>query len=177
MSVKNRHFTYIFWLLSFSIGSVWSTAQTDWLLDGSSFEAKVEENGNYLTLSNGLISRTFTLGPNFATVGFQNEMTGSSIIRGIKPEAILEIDGQSYEVGGLIGQEEMGYFQEAWLEQLTSNPDAFQYQSHQIGDIQARLEWKSRRWKPEDAKWPPKGKMISVNFTHSFEGIDHNYSL
>lgn len=166
MSGKNRHLIFMLCFVSFYLCIARTMAQPDWLLDGSSFEANIEENEKFLTLANGLISRTFTLGPNFATIGFQNEMIGSSIIRGLKPEAILEIDGQSYDVGGLIGQEEMGYFQKEWLQQLTSNPEAFQYESHQIGDIQARLEWKSKRWVPE-ANWPPKGKMLSVNFTHS----------
>src|SRR5947199_267998 len=56
---------------------------TDWLLNSAGTKAKitVENNGNDITLSNGLIRRRFHLQPNAATVAFDNLMTGASLLR------------------------------------------------------------------------------------------------
>jgi hypothetical protein len=58
-----------------------------------------------------LISRTFCLSPNGATIDYRNLVTGAAIIRSIRPEAILTIDGKRYKVGGLEGQPEHVYIQ------------------------------------------------------------------
>ncbi len=52
-------------------------------------EVSTSEDGKTLTMNNGLIRRTWRLGPNGATVGFENLMTGETILRGVKPEARL----------------------------------------------------------------------------------------
>jgi len=70
---------------------------TDWLLDGSSFKAGVfrGRETNELVLANGLVARTFRLTPNAATVGLDNLISGEAILRGVKPEAVVELDGTS----------------------------------------------------------------------------------
>ena len=80
-----------------------NTISEDWLVRQIKEPVKIEKRfkGKEIVLSNSLISRTFRLRPNAATVAYDNLMTGESIIRGIKPEAIVELDGQKYEVGGL----------------------------------------------------------------------------
>ena len=62
------------------------TADSDWLVTQIKEPVKVEERlaGREIVLSNGLISRTFRLRPNAATVAYDNLMTGQSVIRGIK---------------------------------------------------------------------------------------------
>jgi hypothetical protein len=42
-----------------------------------------------VALTNGLVERRFRLSPNAATVGFENLMTGESLLRGVKPEAAV----------------------------------------------------------------------------------------
>ena len=54
-----------------------------------------------LVMTNGLISRTFLLAPNAVTIGFDNLLTGQSILRGVKPEAVIRIDGADFDIGGL----------------------------------------------------------------------------
>ena len=74
----------------------------DWLINPQPFQAQVlRKTPDELVLANGLISRSFRLAPNAATVGLDNLVTGEAILRGVKPEAILDIDGKRYDVGGL----------------------------------------------------------------------------
>ena len=75
--------------------------QKDWLIDGSSYQAKVTTTDKELCLSNGLLSRTFILSPNVATIAFDNLMNGNAELRAIRPEAVLTINGMEYPVGGL----------------------------------------------------------------------------
>ena len=79
---------------------------TDWLIDSRPYAARVCRTASEgeLVLSNGLIARTFRLAPNAATVGLDQLVTGESLVRGVKPEAVLEINGVRIDVGGLTGQ-------------------------------------------------------------------------
>jgi hypothetical protein len=85
-------------------------AQTDWLIDGSAYKANIKESDKELVLSNDLISRTFRIAPNAAIVRLDNLMTGESLLRGVKPEALVKINGIAYEVGGLKGQPNLCLF-------------------------------------------------------------------
>ena len=83
-----------------------AAARVDWLLDPSSFKAQVARSadGREVILDNGLVRRVVRLAPNAATVLFENLMTGESIIRAVRPEARVMLDGIGYEIGGLGGQ-------------------------------------------------------------------------
>ena len=52
-----------------------------------------DKQTNYLTLENGLVRRTWKLKPNVACVQFENLMTDRSMLRSVRPEARLTIDG------------------------------------------------------------------------------------
>ena len=138
---------------------------SDWLVRQVKEPVEIEKrlDGRELVLSNGLISRTFLLRPNAATVAYDNLMTGESIIRGIKPEAIVELDGQKYEVGGLQGQIEYAYLQDGTIESLSGNPDAFAFKDFELGDIKERFSWKRKRYSAQSA-WPPAGKSLTLHF-------------
>jgi hypothetical protein len=137
----------------------------DWLVTQIKEPIKIEErlDGREIDLSNGLVRRTFRLRPNAATVAFDNLMTGESIIRGIKPEAIVELDGYKYEVGGLQGQLEYAYLQAGAIDSLSNNPDAFQFRDFELGDIKERFSWKRKRYSAQTA-WPPAGKSLTLHF-------------
>ncbi len=137
----------------------------DWLLRQIKEPVEIEKrlDGREIVLSNSLISRTFRLMPNAATVAYDNLMTGESIIRGIKPEAIVELDGQKYEVGGLQGQLEYAYLQPGTIDSLSSNPDAFQFEDFELGDIKERFSWERKRYSAQSA-WPPAGKSLTLHF-------------
>jgi len=138
---------------------------SDWLVRQIKEPVEIEKrlDGREIVLSNSLISRTFRLGPNAATVAYDNLMTGESVIRGIKPEAIVELDGQKYEVGGLQGQLEYAYLQAGTIDSLSGNPDAFQFSDFELGDIKERLSWNRKRYSAQSA-WPPAGKSLTLHF-------------
>ena len=47
-------------------------------------------------------------------------MTGQALLRGVKPEATVTINGIRYEVGGLVGQPDYAYLLPEWLDQMRS---------------------------------------------------------
>ena len=122
----------------------------DWLLDAAAYRAELflGENKRDLVLSNGLLGRIFRLGPNAATVSFYNLVTGAALLRAVQPEARVELDGVSYDIGGLVGQEERAYLRREWLDEFTSDPQAFQFVSYECGPTQAPFAWQRVRAAP-----------------------------
>lgn len=137
----------------------------DWLLSHEKFTAEISRlnDDKELVLGNGLIERSFTLFPNAATVGFSNLMTRESILRGVKPEAVLRIDGQTYNVGGLVGQVEYAYLLPEWLDSMTTEEKAFQFTGYKIGKTEERFPWKRKRYSA-DLPWPPPGVSLTLDF-------------
>ena len=138
--------------------------QNDWLVQPHTQPAAVQETDNQLILSNGLIQRRFVTAPNFATVDYSNQITETSFLRGIKPEAILTIDGQEYEIGGLKGQPDYAYLDDEWIADFTSDENAFQFQEYRIGKPEARYPWIKRRTETSTA-YPPEGVTLTVAFS------------
>ena len=140
--------------------------QADWLIDGTPFRADAYHTGgpSEIVLDNGLVRRTFRLAPNAATVGLESLVTRQAIVRGVKPEAVVEIDGQRYAVGGLSGQPDYAYLTAEWLEQLEADPHAFQCVGFTVGKPQERFAWKRVRHHAADATWPPRGVSLRLDF-------------
>ncbi len=144
-----------------------AAARGDWLLDPSPYKAQVARSadGREVVLDNGLVRRVIRLVPNAATVAFENLMTGESIIRAVRPEASVVLDGVRYEVGGLRGQPLQSFLKPAWLETLEANTNAFQFASLKTGQTEARFAWKKRlEWMPKDVPWPPPGVSLTLEF-------------
>ncbi len=143
-----------------------STAATDWLIDGAPYQAGVyrTENPNEIVLDNGLLRRTFRIAPNGATVGFDNLMTGQAILRGVKPEALVTINGVRHEVGGLAGQPNYAYLLPEWLESMTATPGSFRFVGFQVGSPAERFAWKRVRHHAPDATWPPAGVYLRMDY-------------
>ncbi len=139
----------------------------DWLLDGSPYTANVYRTGqaDEIILDNGLLRRTFRLTPNAATVGFDNLASGQALLRAVKPEAIVTIDGVRYEVGGLKGQPDHAYLLPEWIDSMTANPAALQFAGFEVSRPQARLTWKQVRHHAPEAKWPPPGVALRMDYT------------
>lgn len=142
-----------------------TTIDADWLVTPIKEPVRIEErfDGREIVLSNGLISRTFRLSPNAATVGYDNLMTGESIIRAIKPEAMVVLDGHKYEVGGLLGQVEYAYLVKAWIDSMSSNPNAFLFRRYEVSKTKERFAWKRKRYSA-DLPWPPPGALLTLHF-------------
>ncbi len=150
---------------------------TDWLLDGEPFPAAltVNKDTEEIALSNGLIRRTFKISPNAATVGFDNLATGEAILRGVKPEAQVTIDGLDYAIGGLAGQPNYAFLRPEWIASLTAQPDAFQYVGYEVGDIEARMDWDPVRHHAPDVTWPPKG--VHLRMDYRMPGVDGDKAI
>ncbi|MHC4585046.1 MAG: alpha-galactosidase, partial [Planctomycetota bacterium] len=164
--VKIKQSAIIAVMVLFIAGAVCGEAiEADWLVAQIKEPVKIEKrlDGREIVLSNGLISRTFRLAPNAATIAYDNLMRGESIIRGVKPEAIVELDGQKYEVGGLQGQVEYAYLLPEWIDSLTSNPNAFVFRGFETGKIEERFEWNRKRYS-SNTTWPPNGKTLTLHF-------------
>ena len=147
--------------------------QSDWLVQSFNQPASIKEDQGRLVLSNGLIARSFVTAPNFATVDYINLVTGSTLLRGIKPEALITIDGQQVEIAGLIGQPDYAYLDLDWLVDLKSNPEAFQFVRYSVSQIEALYPWLVKRYAPP-AEYPPKGVRLSVDYVapSAFEGLE-----
>ncbi|WP_423126987.1 hypothetical protein [Gaoshiqia sp. Z1-71] len=141
--------------------------QSDWLINGSRFVAKVSasDDGKELVLHNGLIERKFRVEPNFACISIRNLVTGENYLRSVRPEAQITLDGFSYNIGGLLGQPVHNYLLPEWIENLTNDEEAFQFTGYAIGDIKPRFGWKIRKeWLSGEVQWPAPGKELVVDF-------------
>lgn len=139
---------------------------TDWLIDPAPFKAKINfsKDGSELELNNGLIRRVIRLQPNAATVALDNLVTGESLLRGTKPEAIVEMDGQRFDIGGLQGQPNYAFLRPEWIPQLRADPSAFRFVGFEVGKPVERLAWKRVRHHSPEAKWPPAGVTLRLDF-------------
>ena len=142
-------------------------ASADWLIDPASFTARIATNPakHEVTLDNGLVRRVFRLEPNAATVAFDNLMTGESMLRSVRPEARLELDGTQVEVGGLYGQPVHNFLKPAWLDRLTNDPAALRFARLKTGRTEPRFLWQKRpEWLTHDPPWPPPGVSLTLVF-------------
>ncbi|HRK22809.1 MAG TPA: hypothetical protein PLX06_13420, partial [Fimbriimonadaceae bacterium] len=133
-------------------------AKGDWLLQNVKDKAGVfrTSNPNELVLANGLIARRFRIAPNVATVAMDNLVTGETLLRAVKPEATVTLNGKEFPVGGLTGQPNLAFLTEPWIDSLQSDPNAFRMVRFEVGKPVPRMEWgKTRR--AAKAEWPPKG--------------------
>ena len=139
---------------------------SDWLLSSEGTEAGVYKNeaANELILSNGIISRSFRIAPNAATVSLKVLSTQQEHIRAIKPEAVVTINGFTMDVGGLSGQPNLAFLYPDWLNEMKSNSLSFQYKGFSVGTPEKRLEWKRVRHHAPDSEWPPKGIKLSMDY-------------
>ena len=118
----------------------------DWLIDPSPFRAAIVTNAaaSEIVLQNGLLRRVFKLEPDAATVALDNLMTGEAILRSVRPEAQVQLDGENFDVGGLVGQPVHNYLDPAWLSQMKANPAAFHFAGLKTGRTEPRFAWRKR---------------------------------
>lgn len=138
----------------------------DWLVHSIPRRAKIwqGEHPGELVLNNGLIRRTFLLKPNGATVALDNLVTGASLLRGVKPEALITINGKEFAIGGLVGQPNYAYLLPEWESKLQSDPASFRLTGFDTGPTRAPFGW-ARKRHATGGDWPPSG--VRVSFTYS----------
>lgn len=144
-----------------------ASPSSDWLIDSAPFVAKSARSadGREVTLENGLVRRVFRLAPNAATIALDNLMTGESELRAVRPEAVLTIDDFQLNVGGLDGQPVQNYFLPEWLDAMTANPRAFQFERVEEAKPVERFPWKRcPQWSTVDLPWPPPGTALVFHY-------------
>jgi len=139
---------------------------SDWLVDPIERKAGVfvSEDRMEIVMANGLISRAWRIEPDAACVAFDNLMTGASVLRAVRPEARVEINGQSHDIGGLIGQPDHAYLTEEWLDRMEAAPGAFEFTGFEEGEPKERFPWKRVRHHAPGAEWPPPGVSLRLDF-------------
>ncbi len=151
----------------------------DWLLDPAPYKTKitVTPDKRAITLTNGLIKRVWRLTPNAATVALDNLMTCESMLRAVKPEAKLTLDGKEYSVGGLIGQPNLAYLRPEWLDQLKADPNALQFTGWDRAPVEERFAWKRVRH-AANMPWPPPGQGLVFHFQGPNQlAVDVHYEM
>ncbi|MFT5154146.1 MAG: hypothetical protein ACI841_004153, partial [Planctomycetota bacterium] len=138
----------------------------DWLIDPAPYVASIERSKDErsLILSNGLIRRVIRIDPAGATVALDNLVTGNPVLRSVRPEAKLTIDGVDYEVGGLEGQSNHAFLRPKDLDHLTENPDAMRLVGWEESTPEAAFGWKRVRNCDYKAKWPPAGVALRMDY-------------
>ncbi|WP_215224073.1 hypothetical protein [Echinicola shivajiensis] len=149
--------------------------EKDWLVESIDQTTQVYQTSKGdLVLSNGLVSRVFDVQKGGATIGLENLMTGENLLRSIRPEAMVEINGLQLPVGGMTGQPIHNYLLDEWIDDMKVDPRALKLEGYKIGATEARFEWQKRMdWMPKDMPWPAPGKKISFVYSGDDKLIDH----
>jgi hypothetical protein len=116
----------------------------DWLVTPVKQKAGLytSNGGKELVLYNGLVKRVFRLQPNLACIDYKNMSNGQQLLRAVKAEARITIDGKDYNIGGLYGQNENAYLLPEWIEGLKDNSNDFHYTGFSKGVITPSFNWK-----------------------------------
>ena len=95
---------------------------------------------------------------------------GQQLLRAIKPEAEITIDGNSYNIGGLYGQIENGYIRPEWVNKFVAHDSDFHFLSYEVNDLKPFLDRKLNIWPMKQQH--PTGKDIAFNFSSSLATLD-----
>lgn len=126
----------------------------------------------YFVLSNGLVSRTFSIEPNGATIGLEHLQTGESFLHPVRPEAEIRIDGTTFEVGGLTGQPIHNYLLPEWIESMKANPASFKLLDYKLENSKDCFSCKKKKaGMPKDMPWPAPGKELIFTYKLDNEAL------
>ncbi|MBX3120483.1 MAG: hypothetical protein KF784_15600 [Fimbriimonadaceae bacterium] len=140
-------------------------SKDDWLLGQGDNVTRVfhDREQNSLILANGLVARRFFTHPTgLGTFSIENLVSQETLVRAVRPEALLTLNGTEYTIGGYSGQPDSGYFLLDWLKLMTPNPSRANSGGFVAASTLPRFEWKAVRLS-EGKSWPPKGVHIFLN--------------
>jgi len=162
-----RHFylVYIFVLLATSLCNAQYVAKYDWLINSAKARAHIYRSGNEVSLDNGLVKRTFRIAPNVVCVDYVNLVNGQQLLRAIKPEGNIVIDGKPFNIGGLYGQTENAYLQADSINKYHSHPDDFLFASYEITELKPFVNWRPTNWAMNTKQ--PTGKVLTFTYHSS----------
>ena len=144
--------------------SIEKLPSTDWIVNATNYTAQVYETANKkeLVLSNGLLKRVFRITPTIACVDYKNLINGQQLLRAITPEACVNINGLSYDIGGLTGQKEKAYLLADWVNNFQPTESAFTFSTFKVQVLSPYLKWQAKTWASNTKQ--PSGKLISFNY-------------
>ncbi|CAB4062549.1 unnamed protein product [Lepeophtheirus salmonis] len=134
----------------------------DWLVDKVNNASQIVylTDSNELLITNGLISRRFSFKANsFSTIEYYSHEKKSSLLRGIGPEAIVKLNGITFN------------------QKPTPYPRRFTYTHYEIKDPQVPFPYSPRRGAPKDIVWPPMGKRLDVHFVRETVLVTVHYEI
>lgn len=155
-------------------------ARRDWLVQAIDRRAGLFKtvSPGVIALDNGLVRRSFFVGANLGCVELKQLQTGHSLLRSVRPESRLGIDGKLFDVGGLTGQSVENFILDDWYDSLTADPNAFQFVDFSVGPIRERFPWKVRKqWLSREVAWPPAGVEVQFQFEAPQSDIVSGISL
>ena len=147
------------------------TVPKDWLVHAIATKANAyySLDKKNIILYNGLVKRSFRITPNVACTDFKNMSNGQQLLRAIRPEAVVTIEGVPYEVGGLHGQTEKAYLQDEWIDGLKKGLGDFVMKKVEVTDIKPSIHWKKNTWGAVNKFGT--GKMISFTYDSPFKNL------
>jgi hypothetical protein len=141
----------------------------DWLVGSIKEKANVHIENKNIILQNGLVRRMIRITPNAACFDYTNLVNGQQLIRSIKPEARIFINGTGYNIGGLQDQPENAYLLPAWLDDMHRNDSDFYMRSHAVNNIKPFIQWKPSTWASN--KTQATGKELTLEFISSLSQL------
>lgn len=149
------------------ISGVYKTGATgDWLVDNVNVKSDLfrSADNSEIILSNGILSRAIKISPNAATVSLKNLQTKQEFLRGVKPEAIVKIDGIEYNIGGLDGQRNYAFLTPEDKKGLKGHANSFHLTNIEVGAPLPTMKWNTIRHHAPDTEWPPKGVHVQMDY-------------
>ncbi len=141
----------------------------DWLIYPVSAKARVQQQGKYLELNNGLLKRIFYMGPNLACIDYTNLSSGQQLLRSIEPEAKITINQQEYAIGGLQGQKEKAYLIKGNEIELTAGATDFRFRDYTVSSVSPFINWKPATWLTNGKQ--PTGKEVRFSFVSALPAL------
>lgn len=180
MSINFKFLTFLFCCILFETNAqnlpIWkpdleNKKPHDWLVQPITERAEIfkSQDGKDIVLFNGLLKRSFRVTPDLACVDFKNLSNGQQLLRAVKAEARITINGKNYNVGGLYGQKENAYLLPEWVDKFKTSDSAFHYIKYTIQEIKPYLNWKTSMWTGN--KKNASGKTISFYYASSLPAL------
>jgi len=140
----------------------------DWLVKAIKEKAAVYRSADSkdIVLSNGLVKRVFRIKPNIACIDYKNLANGQQLLRAVKAEARITIDGKAYNIGGLYGQQENAYLLPEWVDGLKDENNDFHCTSFTTDSIIANPAWKHTAGALQKT-FPSKGAKLDFTYESS----------
>ncbi|SOE21085.1 hypothetical protein SAMN06298216_1557 [Spirosomataceae bacterium TFI 002] len=131
---------------------------SDWLISNQGYTSEIAVGKQQIVLKNGLVARTINIEKNAVSTSFKNLTSGQELIRSLRPEARVVLNGKTYNVGGLYGQKEHAYYLDEWMVKLHANKADFQYKSAVVSELVPAFPTKTNTWTSSDKA--PRGKEV-----------------